>query len=91
MLFAPFSAASTHSYTAKCTQEINFKDQPQNRGTRLLYILHIVKRVSLGLFGKMLLQWLLVYFLLSSIVLLVLQTATFCLHIFPFNFRQEKC
>jgi len=26
--FRPLTAASTHSYTAKCTQEINFKAQP---------------------------------------------------------------
>jgi hypothetical protein len=30
MLFANFPAASTHLYTAKCTQEINFKTQTQN-------------------------------------------------------------
>ena len=33
-------AASTHSYTAKCKQEIYFKAQPQNRGLRLLYLTH---------------------------------------------------
>jgi len=31
-------AASTHSYTAKCTQEIYFKPQPQKSVMRLFYI-----------------------------------------------------
>jgi hypothetical protein len=38
MLFATFSSISTHSYSSKWTQEINFKAQQQNLEKRLLHI-----------------------------------------------------
>jgi hypothetical protein len=38
MLFATFSSISTHSYSSKWTQEINFKAHSQNLEKRLLHI-----------------------------------------------------
>jgi hypothetical protein len=47
-----------------------------------IYLFHIVSLALLGLLGKMLLQWLLVYVLLSNNVQ-ILQSPTVCLYMFP--------